>query len=64
MVVYNLYLVLNDQPIRIFDKNMMEVIYEGSSNEIPEKCMNMPVHYLTVVNDKEGRYICTLIVID
>lgn len=64
MVVYNLYLVLNDEPIEIYDKNIRMVVYEGSSNYIPEKCMDRLVHYLTVVNDKEGRYLRTIIVID
>ena len=64
MVVYNLYLVLNDEPIEIYDKNIRMVVYEGSSNDIPEKYMDRLVHYLTVVNDKEGRYLRTIIVID
>lgn len=64
MVVYNLYLVLNDEPIEIYDKNIRMVVYEGSSNDIPEKYMARLVHYLTVVNDKEGRYLRTIIVID
>lgn len=64
MVVYNLYLVLNDEPIEIYDKNIRMVVYEGSSNDIPEKYMYRLVHYLTVVNDKEGRYLRTIIVID
>lgn len=64
MVVYNLYLVLNDEPIEIYDKNIRMVVYEGSSNDIHEKYMDRLVHYLTVVNDKEGRYLRTIIVID
>lgn len=40
------------------------VVYEGSSNDIPEKYMDRLVHYLTVVNDKGGRYLRTIIVID
>lgn len=64
MVVYNLYLVLNDEPIEIYDKNMRVVTYRGSSNDIPGIFMGRLVHYLTVVNDKEGRYIRTIIVID
>lgn len=64
MVVYNLYLVLNDEPIEIYDKNTRQVIYEGSSNDIPKIVMERLVHYLSVVNDKEGRYIRTIIVID
>lgn len=64
MVVYNLYLVLNDEPIEVYDKNTSRVAYVGSSNDIPEIFMDRSVHYLTVVNDKEGRYIRTIIYID
>lgn len=64
MAVYNLYLVLDDEPIEIYDKNTRRVVYVGSSNDIPEIFMNRSVHYLTVVNDKEGRYRRTIIVID
>lgn len=64
MVVYNLYLVLNDEPIEIYDKTMRMVVYEGSSNNIPKKYLDRLVHYLTVVKDKESRYLRTIIVID
>lgn len=64
MVVYNLYLVLNDEPIEIYDKITRRVVYKGSSNVIPERYINRSVHYLTVVMDKEDRYLRTLIVID
>lgn len=30
MVVYNLYLVLNDEPVQIYDKNTKRVEFEGS----------------------------------
>lgn len=64
MVVYNLYLVLNDEPIEIYDKHMRIVRYTGSSNNIPDILMDRLVHYLPVVKDKEGRYLRTIIVID
>lgn len=64
MVVYNLYLVLNDEPIEIYDKITRMMVYEGSSNNIPEKYIDRSVHYLTVVKDKEDRYVRTIIVID
>lgn len=64
MVVYNLYLVLNDEPIEIYDKTIRMVRYTGTSNNIPNNLMNRLVHYLTVVNDRDGKYIRTIIVID
>lgn len=64
MVVYNLYLVLNDEPIEIYDKTIRMVRYTGTSNNIPNNLMDRLVHYLTVVNDRDGKYIRTIIVID
>lgn len=64
MVVYNLYLVLNDEPIAIYDKHMRIIQYTGPSNNIPDILMDRLVQYLTVVKDKEGRYLRTIIVID
>lgn len=64
MVVYNLYLVLNDEPIEIYDKTIRMVRYIGTSNNIPNNLMDRLVHYLTVVNDRDGKYIRTIIVID
>lgn len=64
MVVYNLYLVLNNEPIEIYDKHMRIIRYTGSSNDIPDILMDRLVHYLTVVKDKAGRYLRTIIVID
>lgn len=63
MVVYNLYLVLIDEPIEIYDKNMRQV-YVGSSNDIPNIFMDRSVHYLTAVNDRGGRHARTIIRID
>ena len=48
MVVYNLYLVLNDELVQIYDRNTRSVEYEGSSNAIPIKFMNRLVHSLTI----------------
>ena len=63
MLVYNLYSVLNDQPIEIYDKNL-RLIYACSSNDIPEILMSRSVHHLTALNDKEGRCARILIVTD
>ena len=50
MVVYNLYLVLNDELVQIFDRNTKSVEYEGSSNAIPIKFMNRIVNCLTILH--------------
>lgn len=48
MVVYNLYLVFNDEPIVIYDKHMKMTRFEGSSNDIPDSLMDRLVHYITI----------------
>lgn len=64
MVVYNLYLVLNDEPIAIYDKHMRSVRYTGSSNNIPNELMGRLIYYVTVVQDKEKGYKHLIVVID
>lgn len=64
MVVYNLYLVLNDEPVQIYDKNTRRVEYEGPSNAIPIKFMNRIVHYLTIEHIQGTRQYYQLIVLD
>lgn len=64
MVVYNLYLVLNDEPVQIYDKNTKCVEFEGSSNNIPDRFMDRLVHYLTIVYIKDAKKCYQLIVLD
>lgn len=64
MVLYNLYLVLNDEPIELYDENMRVVRFKGSSNDIPYALMDRLVHHVTVVQDKEKRYKRLIVVID
>lgn len=64
MVVYNLYLVLNDELVQIYDKNTEHVEYEGSSNDIPDRFMDRLVHYLTIVHIKDTKKYYQLIVLD
>ena len=62
MVVYNLYLVLNDEIVQIYDKNTRRVEYEGSSNAIPSRFMDRLVHYLTIVH-KQGTKECYQLIV-
>ena len=64
MVVYNLYLVLNNEPIMIYDRYTQIVAYKGSSNNIPNELMERLVHHVTLELDKEKRYKQLIIVID
>ena len=62
MVLYNLYLVLNNEPIMIYDKCVKMVRFSGSSDDIPQALMDRYVHYITIARDEE--HIYQLIVID
>ena len=64
MLVYNLYLVLNDEPVQIYDEDIRQMRFEGSSNDIPNILMDRYVHYVTAVEDEEKRYKQLIIVID
>lgn len=52
MVLYNLYLVLNNEIIKVFDNDIQAVVYEGSSEYIPPELMNELVHDVTIVHEK------------
>lgn len=52
MVLYNLYLVLNNEIIKVFDNNMQHIIYEGLSENIPYELMNELVHDVTIAREK------------
>lgn len=52
MVLYNLYLVLNNETIKVYDNATKSVVYEGSSENIPHELMNELVHDMTIVNEK------------
>lgn len=64
MVVYNLYLVLNDELVQIYDKKTRRVEYEGSSNAIPIRFMNRLVYYLTIADIQATKKCYQLIFID
>lgn len=48
MVVYNLYLVLNNELIEIYDEKTREVRFEGLSNNIPDNLMDRYVNNLSI----------------
>lgn len=53
MPLYNLYLVLNDETVKVFDKAKQRNVYEGSSENIPDELMNESVHDITIVHEKD-----------
>lgn len=48
MVLFNLYLVLNHETIRIYDNATQRVVYVGSSETIPRELMNEIVHDVSI----------------
>lgn len=54
MVLYNLYLVLNNEKIKVFDNYISSVVYEGLSENIPHKLMSELVHDVTIAREKNS----------
>lgn len=52
MVLYNLYLVLNNEIIKVFDNVIRTNVYEGLSENIPHELMNELVHDVTIAREK------------
>lgn len=52
MVLYNLYLVLNNEIIKVFDNDIQAIVYEGLSENIPHELMNELVHDVTIAREK------------
>lgn len=55
MVLYNLYLVLNNEKIKVFDNDIQDIVYEGLSEDIPDELMNELVHDVTIVCEKNTK---------
>ena len=51
MVLYNLYLVLNHETIKVYDYVTQSIVYEGSSETIPGELMPELVHDVTIGYD-------------
>lgn len=64
MALYNLYLVLNDEWVQVYDNNTERIEFEGLSNNIPIRFMDRLVHYLTIVHIKDTKECCLFIVLD
>ena len=52
MVLYNLYLVLINELIKVYDNAIHSIVYEGLSDDIPNELMNELVHDITIVYEK------------
>ena len=54
MVLYNLYLVLNNEKIKVFDNDIQDIVYEGLSENIPDELMNALVHDVTIARKEHS----------
>lgn len=54
MVLYNLYLVLINELIKVYDNAIHSIVYEGLSDDIPDELMNELVHDITIVHEKNN----------
>lgn len=61
MVLYNLYLVLNNEIIKVFDNGIEAIVYEGLSEDIPRELMNELVHDVTIAREKNTKRTYLLI---
>lgn len=61
MVLFNLYLVLINETVKVFDRARQRIVYEGSSENIPHELMNELVHDMTIVHEKDTNRIYLLI---
>lgn len=55
MVLYNLYLILIHETIKVYDNAIQSIVYEGSSENIPSELMNELVHDMAIVSEKNNR---------
>lgn len=55
MVLYNLYLVLNNEIIKVFDNDIQAIVYEGLSENIPHELMHELVHDVTIAREKNSK---------
>ena len=56
MVLYNLYLVLNNEKVKIFDNDIQGIVYEGLSENIPHELMHELVHDVTIARKNNSTY--------
>lgn len=53
MVLYNLYLILINERIKVYDNAIQSIVYEGLSENIPSDLMDKLVHDMTMVYEKD-----------
>lgn len=63
MVLYNLYLVLKHETIKVYDNFTQSIVYVGSSDTIPCELMHELVHDVTIGYDsriKRGYFLINI----
>lgn len=53
MILFNLYLILKNETIKVYDNFIESVVYEGSSEDIPYELMSDLVHDMTIAHEKD-----------
>ena len=48
MVLYNIYLVLKDETVKVYDNATESIVYVGSSETIPGELMHEIVHDVSI----------------
>lgn len=56
MVLYNLYLLLRHETIKVYDNATQRIVYEGLSENIPYELMDELVHDVTIARKKHSTY--------
>lgn len=64
MVLYNLYLVLHHETIKVYDNAIGSIVYEGSTETIPSELMNKLVHDVTIAHEKDSNRAYFLITLN
>ena len=62
--LYLIYIILNDEPVEIFDRSVKESVFNGQSDNIQFELMERLVHEMYIAFDSEGNYYKEMIVID
>ena len=61
MILYNLYLILKNETIKVYDNFIESIVYEGSLEDIPYELMSELVHDMAIVHEKDTNRIYFLI---
>lgn len=64
MILFNLYFILNDEPVEIFDRTKKKSVFDGQSDDIPYDLMERHVCEMSIAYNHEDNYYEQMIIID